>query len=405
MGNRWTLGAAMVLMGCTASQETNNAADSATIGNRLIAPDDPNLAGMFNLGPDDYYTHSEKMGEAPSLVHSFVDWVDSESLAAAEADPTVRIEPIPIDELGMEIFDYAYSPGTIIALSWALPLPNYDVTNTAYPAIPRVQHILDGEYDDYIDDFAQAIGALDVPVMLTLFGEFDNNAFYAFGPEGRHGAAVDPGLSASQQVPVADDLTGAYGDPDVPDGPERVRDAFIYVIDRFRDAGVTNVSWYMYGSSGFRSVTTDNSEESQLIDALKWWNTPEHYYPGDDYIDWVGKSLHHNGLDDLQPKFEDAYAAWGAVTQRPFFSPEFSINEGFGVTSRDEIMREEFSSYFLSFSRFKAFATTDQDPTTGSAEFGLTTFGGLNGEFPGEITAWQEAVIENENWKTVPYTF
>ncbi len=264
--------------------------------------------------------------------------------------------------------------------------------------IPNVQDILDGHYDDYVRDFARAIDRIDSPVMLTLFGEFDNNGFYSFGPEGRSAAFPDPEIPASHDVRVADDLYGHYGDHSHPDGPERVRDAFIRVIEIFEDEGVSEPSWFMYGSSGFMS-TTPSPGEQQLVEATGVWNQPHWYYPGDEYIDWIGKSLHHDDFGNLKDIFEEAYRAWGEVTLRPFFSPEYSI--AMQPSSRADQIRRELGSYLPSFTRFKAFAITDQDPITGSDEFGLMTLGGVDGEFPDEIEAWRESVSDNLRWKTI----
>lgn len=355
------------------------------------------FSGLFLLGPHDYDAHVAKMGAGPEVVHFFVDWYGPEERAAAAADPGARVEPVSIESLDLSVVDFAFRPGTTVAISWALPLPVLDVPAAAYPGIPSVRDIVAGRYDDYIRDFARAIGDLDSPVLLTLFGEFDNNAYYAFGPEGLNAAAVDPDLPSALDVPAASDLTGHYGDPHLPDGPERVCDAFVRVIDIFDAEGVTGVRWFMYGSSGFMARGTED-DQTQITPVVGEYNRPENYYPGDDYIDLVGKSLHHQGLDDLRRRFEPAYEAWGEVTDRPFFAPEFTIYEGVGAASRAELIREEFTRYFPSFERFAGFATVDQEPATGDDTYGLVTLGGNAGEFPDEVEAWREAVVHNPAW-------
>lgn len=373
--------------------------DTATIENEPPDANSVGLSGIFLLGGDDYYTHSEKMDGAPAIVHVFSDWGGDWGTAEPGGEK-IAVDPIAPD--AYEYLNLVFQPGTILALTWSMPLPNYDVPGNVYGAIPNVQDILDGEYDDHIRDFARAIDRVDLPVMLTLFGEFDNNAFYSFGPDGRNSAYDDPEVPDEFDVPVAEDLYGHYGDPDHPDGPERVRDAFIHVIEIFADEGVTDPSWFMYGSSGFMS-TTPNPGEEQIVDATGVWNQPQFYYPGDEYIDWVGKSLHHADLDSLKDKFEKAYRAWGEVTLRPFFSPEYSLS--MQQSSRADQIRHEFGTYLTSFARFKAFAIADQDPATGSDEFGIMTLGGIDGEFPDEIEAWKESVRDNPDWKTLPYDF
>ncbi|MFW5686226.1 MAG: hypothetical protein ACOC0O_06190 [Spirochaetota bacterium] len=385
--------AAILVLPCRAAP-----ADPGPTGNRLVEPGSPGLSGIFLLGEDDYYTHAAKMDAAPAIVHLFSDWIGE--LSGARPGAT-RVAVDPIEPEAYEFLDLILEPGTIVAITWAMPLPNYDVPGNAYDAIPNVQDILDGRYDDHIRDFARAIGRIDAPVMVTLFGEVDNNAFYSFGPKGRNSAYPDPDIPRELDVPVARDLYGHYGDPGHPDGPERVRDAFIRVVELFEAEGVREPSWFMYGSSGFMSATPRDGEE-QLVEATGEWNEPRWYYPGDRYIEWVGKSLHHDDFESLRDSFEPAYEAWGEVTLRPFFSPEYSLS--MRRSSRAAQIRREFGSYLTRFPRFKAFAIADPDPVTGMDEFGLMTLGGVSGEFPDEIDAWIEAVRDNPHWKTLPYT-
>ncbi|MEM1417734.1 MAG: hypothetical protein AAGH15_22740 [Myxococcota bacterium] len=374
--------------------------DLGVDGGRGPAWEGPRLSGQFLLGPDDYDAHVAKTGAGTAVVHFFPEWLYAVGVGAATLDPTTRVEPRPLVEGELAFLDFAFRPGTTVAISWAMPLAVFDVPAAAWPNVPTVRDLLSGRYDDYVRTFAREIGRLESDVMLTMFGEFDNNAFYAYGPEGLHAPAPDPDVPAELQVPVAEDLRGHYGDPTVPDGPERVRDAFIRVIGLFREEGVTDVRWFMYGSSGFLG-TTDEDRDEELTPVLEELNQVAFFYPGDEYIDFVGKSLHHDGLASLRARFEGAYAAWGAVTGRPFFSPEFSINEGVGVASRAALIAEEFGTYFPSFPRFAGFAMVDQDPVTGDDTFGLVTLGGEEGEFPDEVAAWREHVVDAEGWAVV----
>ncbi|MEM6956267.1 MAG: hypothetical protein AAF645_11280 [Myxococcota bacterium] len=357
----------------------------------------PRIPGIFLLGPDDYDVHAEKMGGAPALVHFFVDWFGAEQLAASNADPSTRVEPPPIDPDGLRFLDFIY-PDAVVALSWAMPLPNFDVPGPAWPNVPTVRDLLTGRYDDYIRDFARSLAPIEKEIWLTMFGEFDNNVFYAFGPEGLSAAADDPGVAPAQRVPTTDDLNRYYGDPELPDGPERVRDAFIRVIDIFREEGATNVKWFMYGSSGYLG---GGEQDALITPTLREgvWNV-DAVYPGDEYIDFVGKSLHHGDLASLRETFEPAYEAWTRVSSRPFFAPEFSILAGGGIASRAEQIREEFGSYFPSFPRFAAFASVDPVPESSNDEFVFYPYGGADDEFPDEVAAWRETVVESDAWQT-----
>jgi len=72
--------------------------------------------------------------------------------------------------------------------------------------------------------------------------------------------------------------TTEYGDPTKPDGPERYVDAFRHVVEVFNDTGAMNVTWY------FHPNHESYPDES--------WNSIENYYPGDDYVDWIGVSIY-----------------------------------------------------------------------------------------------------------------
>ncbi|MEM9865138.1 MAG: hypothetical protein AAF938_26275 [Myxococcota bacterium] len=382
--------------------------DSAPVDSALDGPVDaaaggppwegPRIPGIFLLGPDDYDVHAEKMGGAPALVHFFVDWFGAEQLAASNADPSTRVEPLPIDPDGLRFLDFIYEPETIIMLTWAMPLPNFDVPGNAWPNVPTVPDLLAGRYDDNIRAFARSLAPIEKEIWLTMFGEFDNNIFYAFGPDGLNAAAADPDVLPSLQVPVADDLNRYYGDPGVPDGPERVRDAFIRVIDLFREEGATDIKWFMYGSSGYLGGGEEDTMIAPSVRERLW--DVEAVYPGDEYIDFVGKSLHHGDLAALRETFEPAYDAWTRVSSRPFIAPEFSIIAGGGLVSRAAQIREEFGMYFRSFPRFAAFATVDPVPETSDDTFLFYPYGGADDEFPDEVAAWRETVVESDAWQT-----
>ncbi len=72
--------------------------------------------------------------------------------------------------------------------------------------------------------------------------------------------------------------TDGYGDPNYPDGPEIFRDAYRHIIDLFADEGADNITWFFH-------IDVHGQPD-------QWWNQPVYYYPGDDYIDWIGVSIY-----------------------------------------------------------------------------------------------------------------
>jgi len=69
-----------------------------------------------------------------------------------------------------------------------------------------------------------------------------------------------------------------YGKSNYFDGPEKYRDAYRHIIDLFRAQKVSNVTWFFHPN-----IQSSPNEE---------WNLPKYYYPGDEYIDWIGISIY-----------------------------------------------------------------------------------------------------------------
>jgi hypothetical protein len=69
-----------------------------------------------------------------------------------------------------------------------------------------------------------------------------------------------------------------YGDPTLPDGPERFRDAYRHIIDICNAESANNITWVFHVNDG------DYPDVS--------WNRFENYYPGDAYIDWIAVSVY-----------------------------------------------------------------------------------------------------------------
>jgi hypothetical protein len=84
-----------------------------------------------------------------------------------------------------------------------------------------------------------------------------------------------------------------YGDPNAPDGPERFRDAYRHIIQICREEKADNVTWV------FHVNNQDIPDEA--------WNRLEAYYPGDEWIDWLGVSVYgaQTPMDADWPSFRD----------------------------------------------------------------------------------------------------
>jgi beta-mannanase len=122
------------------------------------------------------------------------------------------------------------------------------------------QNIIDGKFDDdlrvWCDD-ARNFGSL----LLAEYGTEVNSDSFPW----------------SGVVNGAEEKNG-YGDPTLADGPERFRDAYRHIIAICRTEGAVNITWV------FHIDIESTPDES--------WNQFENYYPGDEWINWIGISVY-----------------------------------------------------------------------------------------------------------------
>jgi hypothetical protein len=123
-----------------------------------------------------------------------------------------------------------------------------------------LQRIIDGEFDQFLINWAHVLLNFSHPVMAT-FGVEMNGDWFAWSGSFQGGST-----------------TMGYGDPTKADGPERYVDAFRHVIEVINTTGATNVTWYFHPNC--ESFPNEP------------WNSIDAYYPGDDYIDWIGISVY-----------------------------------------------------------------------------------------------------------------
>ncbi len=116
-------------------------------------------------------------------------------------------------------------------------------------------------------------------------------------------------------------VTADYGDLAEPDGPERFRDAYRHVIEVMKNAGASNIIWV------FHANWDDQPREP--------WNRLEEYYPGGQWIDWIGVSAYgaQTPMDDYSDPFRgcvhSAYPRLASLSRhKPIFVLEFGVTSG-----------------------------------------------------------------------------
>ena len=136
----------------------------------------------------------------------------------------------------------------------------------SYQANYSLEKIINGDFDTFLSDWADIIKNFNKTVMITFGVEMNGNWFPWSG------------------VFQGGNKTDGYGDPNKADGPEKYVDAFRHIVLLFKNKSVNNALWYFHPN-----------HESYPDEA---WNSIENYYPGDQYVDWIGFSLYGAQYND-----------------------------------------------------------------------------------------------------------
>jgi hypothetical protein len=171
----------------------------------------------------------------------------------------------------------------VLHLDWNLTL------STAANDGLTVREIRRGAADAYIRSYARAVREYGRPVLMTLFnGEVNGSWWWAVSP------LANPRLSTTDFV-----------------------QAWRRVVDIFRAVGAANVSWAW--------VVNGYPGEASLQPGID--RNIEAYYPGDDYVDWVGGDVYDVGT----PSWLDGPYALAVAHGKPFFVGEFGIRHEWSI--------------------------------------------------------------------------
>lgn len=174
--------------------------------------------------------------------------------------------------------------------------------NVAEPTF-TLSRILNGEFDDDLRAWGRAARNFGSP-LLAEYGTEVNGQWFPWNGVWNGGGTLD-----------------GYGDPILADGPERFRDAYRHIIGIVRGEGADNIVWV------FHVNNDDYPNES--------WNRLEEYYPGDEWVDWIGVSVYgaQTPLDEEWPLFRDemdqVYPRLVSLSSsKPIVLLEFGVTSG-----------------------------------------------------------------------------
>ncbi len=184
-----------------------------------------------------------------------------------------------------------------------------------------------GDWDTYIDAWAQEARAFGQPILVAWGLEMNGNWFPWSGTFYGGG---EP-LSATEPTRYK--------------GPETFKRAYRHVVDRVRAAGASNVSWVFH---------TNNSSIPDVP-----WNRMAAYYPGSGYVDWLamsayGKQFPQQDWIDVEQSLIDPYRELAAVDAgKPVLVAEWGIGEFPKSGDKGAWIRDAFAAMEQQMPRLK----------------------------------------------------
>ncbi|HSJ67008.1 MAG TPA: glycosyl hydrolase [Anditalea sp.] len=133
--------------------------------------------------------------------------------------------------------------GSIPLITWEPWLIDFELETLNFRVGSNLSSIALGLFDNYIDNWAIEAKAFEHPIFLRLGHEMNDPYRYPWGPQNN--------------------------------SPEDYISAWKHVVDRFRAAGANNILWVWSPHPAYGDF--------------------EAYYPGDEYVDWVGTTTLNYG--------------------------------------------------------------------------------------------------------------
>jgi len=190
-----------------------------------------------------------------------------------------------------------------------------------------LRQILAGKWDHYIDAWAEAARQYGKPLLVTWGLEMNGTWFPWSGLFYGGGKVI-----------------GHRDGHALYEGPELYKQAYRYVVDRVRAKNATNILW------GFH-VNNYSSPRSA-------WNRMNSYYPGPNYVDWLGLSVYgkmsrSEGWAHFDDMMADPYAEICKLDpHKPVFLAEWGVGE-FPPGDKAGFIAQAFSTMPSKYPRVK----------------------------------------------------
>ncbi len=187
--------------------------------------------------------------------------------------------------------------------------------------------ILAGKWDKYIDDWADSAKALGKPIFVSFANEM-NGSWFPWS-----------GIYYGGDQPA--DASGKKWK-----GPEMFKAVHRYVVDRVRARGAANIKWVFQ---------VNNYSYPQNV-----WNLAAAYYPGSDYVDWLGLSVYGKQYKDeswstLEPLIDWPYKEMNMLDPtKPIMVAEWGVGEFPAAGNKATWIKEGLELFRTRYPRLKA---------------------------------------------------
>ncbi len=243
---------------------------------------------------------------------AYVDFGEGEAQVtydALTAFERLTGKPLAVVAFGNFWGDRAFPEKTvrIVAGYGAVPLLFWSPWDKPYseargPDRFGLRDILAGKWDKYIDDWADAARQYGKP-LLVAWGLEMNGTWFPWSGKFYGGGKV----------------IGRKDGRNVYEGPELYKQTYRYVVDRVRARKATNILW------GFHANNFSSPRAA--------WNRMGSYYPGPQYVDWLGLSVYgkmarSEGWAEFGDMMAEPYAEICKLdAEKPVFVAEWGVGE------------------------------------------------------------------------------
>ena len=191
--------------------------------------------------------------------------------------------------------------------------------------------ILEGKWDAYIDRWGDAAHAFGHPILVSFANEMNGTWFpwsgWFYGGQTPVAGAVSPNSGPFQ-------------------GPETFKKAYRHVVDRVRTRGAANVLWVFHTAN--------------FSDPKEPWNAVEQYYPGSNYVDWIGSSVY--GEQFIEDPWSSFFVTWdwpyntlcALDPQKPIMLAEWGVGEFPKNGSKPDFISDALETIQSRYPRVKA---------------------------------------------------